>query len=104
MRKVCGKEGNILGIIHGPKQGKDVLVVGTILNEEYQVIDSSIKNFFDDWSRVEVLPLVGMALPYLDKEVHECFILPPVTQLLDKFGEIIKEEIKRISNKVNFLI
>lgn len=92
IKKLCGRDGSTLGTIRGPIHGKDLLIVGIMLNVKYQVIDSSIINFFDDWSRVEVLPLVGMALPYLDKEVYECRILAPVTQLSAEFGGFMRKE------------
>ncbi|MFI6299737.1 hypothetical protein ACIBEJ_49640 [Nonomuraea sp. NPDC050790] len=48
----------------------------------------------------DVLPPVGFALPYDDKSVDECRILPPIQRLSERFQDTIVREAERVSRKL----
>lgn len=91
-----------LATLRGLAKGKKMLIIGGLVDSNGYVANLDIMDIFDDWSRVERLPLVGMALPYLDKEFEECRILPSVTQLPEKYWNATKMEATRVSRNVLF--
>ena len=55
---------------------------------------------FDSNSQIEILYLIGMALPYKDKEFTECRILPPIIKLSTLYRDKIDSELLRVAQNV----
>ena len=55
---------------------------------------------FDNSSQIEVLHLIGMALPYEDKEFIECRVLSPILKFSTLYREKIDLELLRVAQKI----
>ena len=62
----------MLGVARGIAEGIEVLVVGTVLDEEHRLTGQEVPAIFGGESPREVLPLAGFALPYDDLQFQEC--------------------------------
>jgi len=100
LRRVSGGDGRTLGCVRGNVGRKDVLLVGARLDDRQRMMETDLCGLWDEGSKVEVLPLLGMALPYGDKAVQECRVLPSISQLDARYGNAVRAELERISNCV----
>lgn len=96
---IIGRAGCMFGTISGVAGGNRVLVLGATLDAAQAVTDPALLVSFDDAAGVEVLPLVGMGLPYDDASFDEVRVLPPVKRLPAKFWHAVRTEIQRVSKK-----
>jgi hypothetical protein len=55
---------------------------------------------FDNSSQIEILHLIGMALPYEDKEFIECHVLSPILRFSTLYREKIDLELQRVAQKI----
>jgi glycosyltransferase involved in cell wall biosynthesis len=91
--------GYTFGVIGGLIGGSRVLVVGARLDGSHRVTDPGLLASFDNPAEVEILPLVGLGLPYDDESVDEVRALPPVERLSTKYRDAVRAEIQRVSKK-----
>ena len=91
--------GCAFGVINGVIAGNRVLVLGAGLDAAQRVTDSTLLASFDDPAGVEVLPLVGLSVPYEDASFDEVRVLPPVKRLSAKYWDAVRAEIQRVSKK-----
>ncbi|HEX6469487.1 MAG TPA: glycosyltransferase [Streptosporangiaceae bacterium] len=90
--------GHTLGIVRGTVDGAAVVAIGAVLDEKSRVRDPAVTALFDVGSPLEVLPLVGIALPYSDKSIHECRILPSIGRLSAQFRDAVSNEAARVAH------
>lgn len=100
IQKVTGNKGHKLGTVRGKIKSIDTLLIGVIIDDEHCIIDEGTKCLFDEICAVEILPLLGMALPYSKNTVSQCDILPLIAHLGAPYSEAVTNEAKRISKKV----
>lgn len=96
---VKASAGRGLVSLRGEIVGRDVILVGVVLNADGQV-DARLLRMFDNAGAVERLPLAGMALPYEDNTVEECRILPAIAKFSGKYRNVIEAEATRIAKHV----
>ncbi len=94
------KRAGPFGVVRGVAEGRDVLLVGVKLDERFQVADRAALAFFDPASALEVLPLIGLALPYEDAEVEQCRVLPVLDGFSRRYRDAIDAETHRVARKV----
>jgi glycosyltransferase involved in cell wall biosynthesis len=99
LKEVNRRAGGTLGTISGTINGNRVIVIGASLGVEQRVIDPALLASFDDPADVEVLPLVGLGLPYEDASIDEVRVLPPVSGLPARYREAVHAEVQRVSKK-----
>jgi len=92
--------GGTLGTLRGAIDGRDVVVVGVVCDASHRVVDAAALDLFDDGADIEELELTGLALPYDDRSVEECRILPPVSTLSGRYREAVAAEAARIARRV----
>jgi glycosyltransferase involved in cell wall biosynthesis len=89
----------LLGSLLGSIDGKVVLCVGVALNEKLEVINPEISTLFDEHTTIEILPLIGMALPFQDKEIDETRVFSPISRFCQKYITAVNKEVNRVSKK-----
>jgi glycosyltransferase involved in cell wall biosynthesis len=89
--------GGALGVVRGIVAGKDILLVGAIVDSEKRVIDSASRSILGSASDLEVLPLAGLCLPYDDASVGECHVMLSVVALSRRYQDVIYAEVARVS-------
>ncbi|MDP3372320.1 MAG: glycosyltransferase [Candidatus Paracaedibacteraceae bacterium] len=99
-RKVMSYLKGHLGIARGFVNGKDTLIVGLELNEANEILDSQRTKQFDTHAAIEIYPLIGMALPFSDKEIEECKVLNSIPKFSDKYASAVYKEVDRVSKNV----
>ena len=92
--------GNSVAVIRGTAHDAEVLLIGAEINAQGEVTDPGLVSYFDDGQPIQVLPLAGLALPYQDKSIDECRITPLITNLSERYQEVIHEEASRVSDNV----
>lgn len=88
-----------LGIIKGRVGENSVIIIGAELDEEQRVSEPSLLGLFDSQVDIDVLPLVGICLPYEDASIDDIRVLEPVKNLSQKYWESVAAEIGRVSGK-----
>jgi len=99
-KKVFNSLNGSLGVARGSIKGKVTLIVGIEFNEMNQIIDSEVIKQFDSYVPVITYPLIGMGLPFNDKEFEECRVLSAVSLFTEKYASAIYKEVTRVSKKV----
>jgi glycosyltransferase involved in cell wall biosynthesis len=100
LAEVAGGNGYTLGVVRGTAGGRDILLIGATLDAQSKVTGAEVEASFDRWSPREVYPLAGFGLPYEDRSVAECRILPPVMRLSERYREAILREAERVADKL----
>jgi hypothetical protein len=90
----------LLGAVRGTISGRNVLVVGAVIDKQSHTPAPEFGTMFDDRAPLEVLPLAGFALPHADQSIDECRILPPVLKLSVRYRDTILREAERVALKV----
>jgi hypothetical protein len=90
----------MLGVASGIAEGREVLVVGAVLDEEHRLIGQQVPAIFGGASPREVLPLAGFALPYDDRQFQECYVLPAVLRLSERYRAAVLAEAGRVAGRV----
>ena len=96
---IMGGEEYAFGVIGGMAGGSRILLVGARLDAARGVTDPGLLAPFDHPADVEVLPLVGLALPYDDASFDEVRVLPPVERLPARYRDAVQAEAQRIAKK-----
>ncbi len=96
----AGGDGRGLAAIRGTIAGADTLVLGAATEVGGRIVDRALLASFDDRSGLEILPLVGLGLPYEDKSVDECRMLPSLSRFTARYREALQRETERVSRKV----
>lgn len=99
-KRVLSSLNGSLGVARGSIGNKATLLVGIELNEMNQIIDLKVSKEFDSHTPVITYPLIGMGLPFNDKEIEECRILPPISQFSERYTSAVYKEVGRVSKKV----
>jgi len=103
LKRIAGGQTHTLGTVLGSVREKVVLISGVLLDSQRKVFrEETLKIFDDDLSQIEVLPLVGLALPFEDKVIDECHVLPIVSLFSEKYWAVICAEMKRVGKQVYF--
>jgi len=97
LRGISSRHGGVLGTISGTIAGKRAIVIGASLGAGRRVLDPGLLAPFDGRADTEVLPLVGLGLPYESASIDEVRVLPPVTELSARYWEAVRAEITRVS-------
>jgi glycosyltransferase involved in cell wall biosynthesis len=101
MRAAVGEEGCTLGVVRGPAEGEDLLLVGAWVDAARSYVDADALAWFDPGADLEVLPLIGMALPYADQSVSRCRVLPAIDDLSGQYRDLVQAEATRVAVAVD---
>ncbi|HCT76460.1 MAG TPA: hypothetical protein DGG94_19140 [Micromonosporaceae bacterium] len=93
------RPGYTLGVVRGRSGDLDLLVVGVELDCQ-KTPDPGIHHLFEDGAALEVLPLVGLALPYPDHAIDECRVLPAIDRLGERYRDAVLQEAARVARRV----
>lgn len=93
-------DGRALGVARGPAAGRDLLLAGVLIDGQRRLAEPRLAALFDGGQPAEVLPLAGFALPYQDKSVAECRVLPPAARLSPRCTEAVLAEAGRVARLV----
>lgn len=99
LRALVQERGEQISIVRGKVQGKNLIVTGVSVIDG-KVITPSILEDFDSITDIEILPLLGMALPYPDHEFKEARVLPVLNNLSKQYKDKILAELGRVSEVV----
>lgn len=100
LRRVNEADGYRLGVARGPVDGTDTLFVGAKIDSGRRPLGDGIPLPFDDGHPREVFTLVGFALPYDDKTVTECRVLPPIHELSPPYRDLVLREVDRVGRRI----
>ncbi|MEQ4304962.1 glycosyltransferase family 2 protein [Plantactinospora sp. B6F1] len=92
--------GGRLGVITGSAGGARALVVGVALDDRQQPADATARSLLDHGLPDEVLSLIGCALPYPDRSIDRCFVLPRLQQLSPRYRDAAHKEVRRVARVV----
>ena len=99
LRAVQG--GRSLGLVRGTVDGRDTLLVGVPIDDSHQVSGrADLPERFDAATDMEVLPLIGLALPYEDGSVQDCRLLPALDGFSERYRDRIRAEAARVARSV----
>ena len=99
VRDVSGGPDRSLAVVAGAVGGADVLVVGATVDDQLRV-DPEAAACFAGGAINEILPLAGIGIPYDDKTVDECRILPRATAFSGRYWTTITAEADRVAKHV----
>lgn len=91
----AGSPGACLAVVHVTVNGETELVIGVAVAEPSRMDDAAAGVVPAGGSAIEVLPIVGLALPYDDDSVRRCRVLPPVMRLAPRYREQVVAEARR---------
>ncbi|MDI5936653.1 MULTISPECIES: glycosyltransferase family 2 protein [unclassified Micromonospora] len=89
-----------LGLVRGAVAGRDTLLVGVPLDARGRPDRAELPVRFDADTDSEVLPLIGLALPYEDGSVRECRLLPALDGFSARYRDRIRAEATRAARSV----
>jgi GT2 family glycosyltransferase len=90
-----------LGVVSGvDTAGDSVLIVGVALDERGCPSDPAAEGLLAADGPGECLPLIGVALPYLDRSVERCFVLERVEGLPPRYRDAVLAEAERVAHAV----
>ncbi|MEV5957078.1 glycosyltransferase family 2 protein [Streptomyces sp. NPDC051987] len=93
--------GGMPGVVRGTAGGRDTLVVGAALDGRgRRLTDPAQAALFDEGAALQVLPLLGLALPFPDGSVEECRVLPAVLELSERYRDTVLREAARVAHRV----
>ncbi|MDI5936658.1 MULTISPECIES: glycosyltransferase family 2 protein [unclassified Micromonospora] len=93
--------GSTLGVVRGRVDGAEVLAVGALLDKASgQPVDPEVAGWLGQGPYEQVLPLLGLALPYRSGTFAQCRVLPPVHKLAQKYRDAVLREAKRVAEQV----
>lgn len=96
-KRVMANFKGTLGVVRGYIDGKHALIIGVELDEMNQILDTKIAGLFDSHSFRFIYPLIGMALPFNEKEIEDCRILNSISNFSNKYALAILKETNRVS-------
>ncbi len=96
----CAGEGARLAVVRGTIGGAAAIAVGVVTDRATLTPPPEVADRFDHPTRVEVLPLAGLALPWADGEIGTCHVLPPVLSLAAPFRAAVLREARRVAVEV----
>ena len=99
LKRITNSDNIHLAVVSGKSNNKNILIVGVEIKDG-EIIDHNIITMFDNSSQIEVLHLIGMALPYEDKEFIECRVLSPILKFSTLYREKIDLELLRVAQKI----
>jgi GT2 family glycosyltransferase len=103
IRRISADTGSSFVIIDGMVHGARTLFVGVIKNSRGDLVNQVACPEVDRSYGVEILPLVGLALPYGDDEFENCYILPAIHRFSSKFQDVIMAECGRVARNLQLL-
>ncbi|HEX9061768.1 MAG TPA: glycosyltransferase [Clostridia bacterium] len=92
---------NSLSVLKSNVKGVDTLVIGVIQDKNGSYVNAGSIPMFDMEREMNLMPLVGISLPFEDHSMDECFILPEIKGLSEKYRNLIIKECERVSKKVH---
>ncbi|MET9833435.1 glycosyltransferase [Streptomyces sp. NPDC006385] len=84
-------------VVLGAQDGQSVLVVGAVVDAGQTEPPAGLGIRFDAHPRPEVLPLAGLALPFPDRSIDVCHVLPPVTRFSPQYRKAVLGEAERVA-------
>jgi GT2 family glycosyltransferase len=103
VRRITNDAGSAFAIINGMVNGAKSLFVGVIKNDRGDLVNQLDFLEVDRHYGVEILPLVGLSLPYGDGEFKNCYIFPTIKQFSAKFKDVIMAECGRVAKNLKLL-
>ncbi len=96
LRSITGNTKSSLYVVEAEEEGKAILLVGVIKDENGQ-----FKNLKDKSLIIKKqLPLVGITLPYENCTFQVCYVLESIEKLSPIYRNSIEDEVTRIANVV----
>ena len=99
LKRITNSDNIHLAVVSSKSNNKNILIVGVEIKDG-EIIDRNIITMFDNSSQIEVLHLIGMALPYEGKEFIECHVLSPILKFSTLYREKIDLELLRVAQKI----
>jgi len=93
-------DGETLGVARGQVSGTDTVVAGLVLDAQGRIALPLQRTLFDADTPVQILPLVGFTMPFPDRSVAECRILPALLRLGEQLREAVLGEAERVAGRV----
>ena len=100
VREATGSDDASLAVVSGTVDGVSTLVVGAVVDARGRFEDPGVAAIFDATPEPEVLPLIGLRLPWPDDGVDECRVLPPVERLGPTYRDRVFAETRRVARRV----
>ncbi|GAA0732792.1 glycosyltransferase family 2 protein [Dactylosporangium roseum] len=91
---------DLLGTVRVTVEGAAVAFLGVPLDSAHRIVDPDVRRAAVSATDVEVLPLVGMAVPFDDASVTECRVLPTVRDLSGRYREKVMATARRLAPSV----
>lgn len=96
-QRVLNRLQGVLGVAFGDIDSKKSIIVGVQLDEKNKIIQPEFIKKFDESVSISTYPLIGMGLPFADKEFEECIVLEPIDQFSEKYASAVYKEVNRVS-------
>ena len=90
------REGTHFSIVSATTEGKQVLYLGAVVDENKNIFNINDEQFVNA-SLIEVIPVLGLRLPFDDQTFDACIVLPGLDGFSTQFLERITEESQRVS-------
>lgn len=85
-------------VVNRHKDGKNTLYIGALLDEENRVMN--IDEIHNDTESPDVLPILGLRLPFDDKTIDACYLLPELAGISERFKQRVQDESHRVAKEV----
>ena len=92
-----GVPGGSLAVAKGEVDGVGTMVVGVVRDATGRVVDPLLEAWIEGF---EILPLVGLALPWDDGDVARARVLEPVLRLGEPYSDRVLAEVGRVARSV----
>lgn len=96
----CAGDASTLVVVRGTMDGSAAVAVGVVADRETLTPRPEVLARFDPRGPLDVVPLIGLALPWADKEIDECHVLAPALRLGDRYRAAVLREADRVAYKV----
>ncbi|MFD6624396.1 glycosyltransferase family 2 protein [Streptomyces diastaticus] len=97
LRDVLPDGAAALGSVRASVAGERTLFLGVPLDADHRILDPSVRDAHDAAEPLEVLPLIGMALPHEDGSVARCRVMPAIGQLTTPYAEKVHATARRVA-------
>jgi glycosyltransferase involved in cell wall biosynthesis len=84
-------------VVAGTVDGVSTLVVGAVVERGQTTVPVCPGVRFDAHPRPEVFPIAGLALPFADRSIEVCHLLPPVLRLSEEYRKTVLGEAERVA-------
>jgi len=92
-------KGNRLTVVHCRINTQEILLVGVEVNNQGNIINAKIRDFFNINAEKTIFSLIGMALPYNNKQISKCYVFPTIKKFPNLYMDKVQQEVNRVSKE-----